>query len=194
MANLIEVDNSRLKFLIENARPYSVFDNKANSRRTPGERMIAIALRPLMLAFAWGKDTHWYDYIKLPEAEKYEGLGIKGDPGAFDVYHPASIIRALKFINMSLGGWKQTVLLGPDPERADLEKVAKTGWFYGYRIPGENGEILDAKYSKLLVSGYNSTLALVGPRDFDAIGLEPDTLEEIPIAGVKLFKRNTAIQ
>lgn len=195
MANLIELP-SDARFLIENAGTFSVFDKIANAHRTPMQGFIAWALRLVMLTFASGKATHGFDYHKLPKAEKYEGLTLLAGENAFNVYHPIKLVQQVLMTCMSLGGWKDTALIGPDPEKADLKRLGETGWLYGYRIPGDNGKgIKDAKYSKMKIPGFSSILVLRGPDKFDAIGLDPETLEEIPLTGILPFiRRGVMIQ
>lgn len=192
MANPIELSYPA-RFLIENASTFSVFDRAANAHRTPIQRAVAITLRPLMLATASGKASHWFDYRQLPEAEKYEGLALPVGKNAFDVYHPNIFVHRIRLIRMSLGGWKDTVLIGPDPERADLDRLTTTGWLYGYRVYRENAGI-DAQYSQMINPGFHSILVLRGPHNFDAIGLDPETLAEVPLTGIETFKRGATIQ
>ncbi len=193
MAKLLELEGTS-KMLIDNAGSFSVFDPFANSRRTIGQRAIALILRPLMLAVASGKSTHWFDYQDLEAPEYYEGLRIPGDYKAFDIGHPDIILRRLRHVHMSLGGWKETVLIGPDPGRANAERLGKTGWLYGFRVLGPEGTVLKSQYSRLLNPGFTSILILRGPREFDAIGLDPETLDEIPLAGMRLIRRGINIQ
>lgn len=193
MANPIELSD-KVRFLIENAGTFSVFDGYANARRTPIQIAIAIILRPLMLARASGKASHWFDYRNLPEAEKYEGLALPTGKNAFDVYHPNRLVYLVRLVRMSLGGWQDTALIGPDPERADLERLTTRGWFYGYRVYRDSAGIIDAQYSQLVNPGFQSILVLRGPHNFDAIGLDPETLAEVPLTGIGTFKRGVTIQ
>lgn len=161
MATILELP-TQANFLLENSCSFSVFDRQATINRSSIQRATAIALRPLMLCLADGKSTHWFDYRLLPDAQKYEGLRLAAG-NSFDVYHPNRVIRQFRFVQMSLGGWKDAALIGPDPERADLDRLSKTGWLYGYRIPGANNQVLDSKYSGIVNPGFSSMMALRGP-------------------------------
>lgn len=193
MSGLIEISKDA-DFLIENTCKYSVFDKEANANRSLMQKLTAIALRPLMITTASGKSSHWFDWHYLENPEKYEGLAVPKSEGALDVYSSSKLLYYLKNIRMSLGGWQKTALIGPDPDNNDLKSLAKTGWLYGFRTFKEDTEIEEAKYSTLINPGYKSILILRGPRNFDAIGLNPQTLEEIPLIGMVSHIRGTGIQ
>lgn len=193
MGKVLEVE-ARHRFLIENIGSFNVLNPLDNSGRTPVQRLLAILLRFEMLTLAEGKATHWFDWKDLKNPEKYEGINIPGDPTAFDLNSKNPFIKRLNHVRMSLGGWKMTYLIGPDPELADLGRLRKTGWLYAFRILGSDGEILKAQRSQIVNQGISSTLILRGRRNFDAIGLYPNTFEEVPLVGVASIRRGMIIQ
>ncbi len=192
MSTLIELENVP-HLLISNAGKFSVFDSEANKYRTPMQRVMAIGLRPLMLWKASGKATHWFDWKELPDPEQYEGIFIPRDPNAFVIRNDNPLLERLNYIKMSLGKWTEAALIGPDPGKADVEKLKKTGWLFGFRLESDFWIPRTHEYSQILNKGYSSTLVLRGPENMTAIGLEPETLKEIPLVGMRSAPRGTAI-
>lgn len=139
-----------------------------------------LALRPLMLAAASGKKSHWFDWGMIEKPNSFSGgLVLPGDLNAFETHNILDEIR------MSLGGWERGYLIGPDSEEVDAEELVD-GFYYGYRDrshkvnrDAESGgrQFINVCYLVLR----DPTIVLAGPHDLEVYGLHPETMSEIPI-------------
>jgi hypothetical protein len=103
----------------------------------PFDYTLWYALRPLMHAFAGGKKTHWWQWKKLPFPEHLQPEGsvtVPGDPQVFRIDESNWYSIRRDRIRMSLGGWPNAVIIGPDYTRIDPAQVER-GWRALYRMP-----------------------------------------------------------
>lgn len=153
--------------------PHHVFD-KTMSR----------VLRPLMVMQAQGKISHWWHWNNLPEEvnlEEQGGIPLLGNKESHSLSSDLHVMRTVKNVKMSLGGWKEAYIIGPDMEQMDEEQYEE-GWRYAFEGRGN-----DARRQFCSIISHGPIRILAGPDDFIVGGLKPFSMETIPVKTVGPF-------
>lgn len=126
----------------------------------PFDYTLWFLLRPLMLARAHGKISHWWHWRKVKKDPELKGTLIKADPQAF----PRN--NAFDKIRMSLGGWKTVYVVEP---KEDYDE-----WFYAFCETDRNF----MERCSIILEG--PVRILTGPDDFLVFALDKDG-NELPL-------------
>lgn len=138
------------------------------------------ALRPLMILRAGGKKSQFFDWKLMEKPQSFSnGLIIPGDPTAFETKSTWDEMR------MSLGGWENGRLVGPDYSQISAEELVD-GVYYGYRDHSHKiNRDTERGGKKFLNICYlvlrSQFVVLVGPGDLEVYGLIPGNMREVPM-------------
>jgi len=194
-------DALTLHWLMQLNKPESITKYETNPPLSCHEKSLRNLLRPLMLIVASGKVTHWFHWKTLEEALTEHGIDLKGNPSVFSRETENIFTTRINKIRMSLGGWKNVFIIGPE----DIEAYNE-GWRIVYetvRTDGTEREL--PKYSTergllrslwKIISGkrelpkdgtereycsivsHSPVLFLEGPNDIRVVGFGPDGFDK----------------
>ncbi len=144
------------------------------------DKTMSRVLRPLMLAKSQGKISHWWHWNNLPEGfdlENEGGIELFGNKESFEVNSGNKINRTIKNVKMSLGGWQEAYIVGPDIDKTPDEDY-QNGWRFAFQRRGENDRI--SQFNSIILHG--PTRILAGPDNFVVGALKPYSMEALPIS------------
>ncbi len=147
-------------------------------------------LRPVMNTFAQGKITHWWHWNNLPEEidlEKQGGVLLAGNKESFSLEADLHAMRVARRIAMSLGGWDEAYIIGPDMEKTTPEQLSE-GWRYAFE-----GRANDPRRQYCAIIVHGPIRILAGLDDFVVGSLKPFSMETVPIKSVGPFPHRAGL-
>lgn len=148
-------------------------------------------LRPIMLAKSDGKISHWWHWNELPEdmdLVNEGGIELLGNKDSFAVESGHDISRRVKRVRMSLGGWQEAYIIGPDMEKTSSDDY-ENGWRFAFQRKGENDTT--RQFNSIILHG--PTRILAGPDNFVVGALKPYSMEALPLAAAGSFPNRASL-
>lgn len=179
---------------------YAQMEHAASSRGSwtyetnpthPFDKTVSRVLRPLMIATSEGKISHWWHWNELPEGMDLEaegGVKLLGNKDSFAVHSGNKLMRTYSNVRMSLGGWQEAYIVGPDIEQINPDDY-ENGWRFAFQRKGE--EDITSQFNSIILHG--PTRILAGPDDFVVGALKPYSMDALPVTTAGPFPRRASL-